>query len=287
MNLRQKMEFPVDFSTPAGEPALAAPDSVSWQVFKNPIALFVGGVTAVLLELAEPRVRSGVWDHTTFRVDPVSRMERTGLAAMLTVYGPRSKSEPMIARVRRMHDRVEGVTPAGQAYRANDPVLLDWVQATASFGFLEAYSAYVRRLSPQTKDRFYAESAPAAGLYGATAAPKSLAEQQAMFDAILPLLEPSPIIFEFLDIMARADILPGPLKPIQRMLIRAGIAITPEPVRARLGLGSEWNLKTRERAMIRVAGAAADRVPITKSPAAQSCRRMGLATNYLYVRVRV
>jgi hypothetical protein len=29
MNLRQKMAFPVDFSTPPGEAALAAPDSVS------------------------------------------------------------------------------------------------------------------------------------------------------------------------------------------------------------------------------------------------------------------
>ncbi len=50
----------VDFRQPAGEPALAAPDSVSWRVFKNPVSLFVGGVTAVILELAEPRVRSGV-----------------------------------------------------------------------------------------------------------------------------------------------------------------------------------------------------------------------------------
>ena len=79
---------PVDFTVPAGEPALTAPDSVSWQVFKNPIALFVGGVTAVLLELAEPRVRTGVWEHTTFRTDPIPRMRRTGLAAMVTVYGP-------------------------------------------------------------------------------------------------------------------------------------------------------------------------------------------------------
>ena len=47
----------VDFRQPAGE---AASDSVSWQVFKNPVSLFIGGVTTVLLELAEPRVRSGV-----------------------------------------------------------------------------------------------------------------------------------------------------------------------------------------------------------------------------------
>ena len=50
----------VDLSQPSGEPALVPPDSVSWRVFKNPLALFVGGVTAVILELAEPRVRSGV-----------------------------------------------------------------------------------------------------------------------------------------------------------------------------------------------------------------------------------
>jgi uncharacterized protein (DUF2236 family) len=55
----------VDFGTPAGEPALMAPDSVSWQVFKNPLALFIGGIAAVILELAEPRVRTGVWNHTT------------------------------------------------------------------------------------------------------------------------------------------------------------------------------------------------------------------------------
>ena len=47
----------VDFEQPAGEPALVGPDSVSWQVFRNPVALFVGGIAAVLLELAEPRVR--------------------------------------------------------------------------------------------------------------------------------------------------------------------------------------------------------------------------------------
>jgi uncharacterized protein (DUF2236 family) len=51
----------VDFSRPTGEAALLSPDSVSWRVFKNPVSLFVGGVTAVVMELAEPRVRAGVW----------------------------------------------------------------------------------------------------------------------------------------------------------------------------------------------------------------------------------
>jgi uncharacterized protein (DUF2236 family) len=161
-----------DFTQPPGAPALAAPDSVSWRVFKNPIALFIGGVTAVLLELAEPRVRSGVWDHTSFRTDPLSRLKRTGMASMVTVYGPRSTAEQMIAGVGRLHGKVAGFTPSGQTYQASDPALLDWVQATASFGFMEAYHAFVHPLTDEERDRFYAEAAPVAALYGATGAPK-------------------------------------------------------------------------------------------------------------------
>ena len=68
-----------DFSRPYGETALLSPDSVSWHVFKNPLSLFVGGVTAVIMELAEPRVRTGVWEHTTFRTDPIRRLRDTGV----------------------------------------------------------------------------------------------------------------------------------------------------------------------------------------------------------------
>ena len=43
-----------DFSPPVGEAALVPADSVSWRVFKNPLSLFIGGVAAVIMELAEP-----------------------------------------------------------------------------------------------------------------------------------------------------------------------------------------------------------------------------------------
>ena len=89
----------LDFSQPVGEAALVSPNSVSWRVFKNPLSLFIGGVTAVIMELAEPRVRTGVWEHTSFRVDPIQRLRRTGFAAMVTIYGARSTAEAMIARV--------------------------------------------------------------------------------------------------------------------------------------------------------------------------------------------
>jgi uncharacterized protein (DUF2236 family) len=123
----------INFLEPAGEAALVSPDSVSWHVFKNPLSLFVGGVSAVVLQLAEPRVRTGVWEHSNFRMDPVGRLRRTGLAAMVTVYGAHSTAEAMIARVRRMHDRIAGTTSSGEVYHANDPELLSWVQGTAAY----------------------------------------------------------------------------------------------------------------------------------------------------------
>lgn len=274
--------YQIDFGCPPGEPALNAPDSVSWRVFKNPLALFIGGVTAVLLELAEPRVRTGVWNHTTFREDPLPRLRRTGVAAMITVYGPRSRAEAMIAGVARLHGRVSGLTPDGQPYRADDPALLDWVHATAGFGFVEAYHAYVCRLSDAERDSFYAEGRASSRLYGALGAPASRQEIGMLFESMRAKLEPSPIVFEFLDIMRRVPLLPRPLARIQGLLLNAAVEILPQWVRECLGLDERWNLRPWQRHVIRLSGAIADRILLRSGPAVQSCRRLGLPDDYLY-----
>jgi uncharacterized protein (DUF2236 family) len=272
----------VDFAQPKGEPALVSPDSVSWRIFKNPVALFIGGVAAVILELAEPAVRTGVWEHSSFRRDPVRRLQRTGLAAMVTVYGARSVAQAMIAGVVRMHDKVRGETPAGEAYHANDVRLLTWVQATAGYGFAEAYSRYVRPLGRAELDRLYREGAPAARLYGARDMPASAAELHALFDSLRDRLEPSPIVFEFLDIMRHAAVFPAVLRPFQRLLVRAAVDMTPDWVRERLGLTAAQGLSAWERMLVRQAGALSDRVLLRSGPAVQACRRLGLPDDYLY-----
>ncbi len=258
-----------------------SPDSVSWRVFKNPLSLFIGGVAAVIMELAEPRVRTGVWEHTTFRIDPIRRLRRTGLAAMVTIYGARGTAEAMIARIRRMHDRIAGSTPAGKAYRANDPELLNWVQGTAAYGFLQAYHAYVRPLSDLERDRYYAEGTLAASLYGASA-PTSEAALEMRFEAMANQLERSDILFEFLAIMRSAPILPLPLRPLQPLLIRAAIDLTPHWLRTIVGL-TDHGLNAWEAAVVRQIGAFADRLVLETNPAVQACRRMRLSANYLYV----
>jgi uncharacterized protein (DUF2236 family) len=265
-----------DFSRPAGEPSLAPRDGISWRLFANPVSLFVGGVAAVLLELAEPSVRSGVWDHSSFRRDPGMRLRRTGFAAMMTVYGPRSATEKLIAHVVEMHGHVRGSTPDGTAYHANDPRLLDWVQATASFGFTQAYHRYVRPLSHAEKDAAFAEAAPAARLYGATGAPRDWTGWETMLAATAPGLEGSDILADFLHIMREAPILPAPLRWLQRLLVRAAVEMTPDPVRSLPQLRG-GGLRFGEAALVQAIGRAAGLLPLGDTPPAQAARRLAAA----------
>jgi uncharacterized protein (DUF2236 family) len=273
----------VDFLHPAGAPALYAPDSLAWRIFKNPVSLFIGGITAVLLELGEERVRSGVWNHSIFPTDPLTRMRRTGLVTHVSVYAPVAVAEKFIGAVVRMHERVEGRTPRGTPYRANEPELLNWVQCTASYGFMEAYAMFCRPMTDEQRDQHYEESQASARLFLANGAPRSLREQREQFEAMRPKLEPHPIVFEFLDIVKKAPALPWPLRPMQSMMIRAGIAVLPQWVIGRLELdGEQWQLKAWERRLLQRMGAMFERVPIPMSPPVMASRRMGLPAGYLY-----
>lgn len=273
----------IDFAQPRGEPALASPDSISWRVFKNPVTLFVGGVAAVLLELAEPRVRDGVWDHSTFREDALTRLQRTGLAAMVTVYGARSVAEKLIAGVVRAHGRVTGTTREGQPYQANDPELLLWVQATATYGFVGAYDRFAHALSAAEWDRAVAEAMPSARLYGVVDPPGSRAELEAVFGRFAPLLGGNAVIGEFLAIMHEVEAFPALARPLQRALIKAAIDLLPEGFAARLALdGPEWRLSAAQRRVVRTAARAADRLVLRTAPPARACARLGLAEDWLY-----
>ncbi len=263
----------LNFADPPGAEALAAANSVSWRVFASPVSLFIGGVTAVVLELAQPQVRAGVWNHSSFRADPLTRLRRTGAAAMITVYAPRDVAATMIERVVALHGRVSGHLPDGRAYAASDPRLLDWVQATATYGFAQAFHSYVAPLDAAGRSAIFAEGQPPAQLFGATGMPRCWAEWEALLAGMLPELEPSEALAEFLAIMRRSAILPLPLRPLQALLVKAALAIVPPQVSTKLRLG-DTTLWMHEQLAVTALARMANRLPLPSSPPAQSRRRM-------------
>jgi uncharacterized protein (DUF2236 family) len=238
----------INYLEPAGDPGIFGPDSVTWRVLGNPASVFIGGITAVLLELAEPSVRSGVWDHTNFRKDPVGRMRRTGFAAMAITYGSRQDAEAAMARIRRVHEGITGVTPDGRPYRASDPELLTWVHVTAGYGFLQAYLRYVEPgLSRAEQDRYYAESLSVCRYYGISWAPTSVSEVETYFETMRPRLEYHKILEEFLGLVLDVPVATAAALPVQRLLVQAAIDLLPFWSREILMLdkGQPWRVAAR------------------------------------------
>lgn len=273
----------IDYANPRGEPGFVGPDSVHWRIYKNPVALAIGGVAAVLLEFADPRIRSGVWDHSTYKADPVGRSRRTAIAAMVGVYGPQSAARRVIAGVNKLHAKVNGATPAGEPYRALDTELLDWVSATAVYGFLTAYDRFVAPVSAADRRRYFAESGPVARLYGVQNVLTSEADFAAMMHRLAPRFEAHPIVDEFLTIIKTGKGQPRALGFFYRAVARAAVSIVPPPVRARLQLGAEYELRAVDRALVRAAAAVAERFPAKDAPSTQAPLRFGLPANFLYL----
>jgi uncharacterized protein (DUF2236 family) len=204
------------------------------------------------------------------------------MAAMVTVYAAERQARALIQRVNTMHSRVSGVTREGLEYRATDIRLLDWVYATASFGFVQAYHAYVRQISAEDFDRYYLEGMPAAQLYGAHGAPKSHDELDALFAFTAPALVPSAPMFEFLQIMSSRALLPAQLHRLQPLLVRAAIDIIPDNLRMRLSLDQAQRLRPWERAFLKRTAAFVDKLVLAGTPPVLACQRMGLPDYYLY-----
>lgn len=148
------------------------PDSMTWVIYREPVIL-LGGLRAILLQIAHPAVAIGVAQNSNFRGDLLGRARRTYTAMYQLVFGGLREAMGAAKRVHSLHSRVNGSLPAGAAgsqgegrYRANDPLLQRWVLATLIDGALVVYETFVRPLSIEEKRRFYQESRLAAAQFG-------------------------------------------------------------------------------------------------------------------------
>lgn len=151
---------------------LFGPDSVTWRVNREQ-ALLLGGGCALLEQIAHPLVAAGVSDHSDFRSDPLKRLRRTLDATLAIVFGTTAEAERAAAGIRAVHARVQGTLradtgrfPAGTPYRAEEPSLLAWVNATLFDTSIKTYELLFAPLSSADLARYYGESCEVARILG-------------------------------------------------------------------------------------------------------------------------
>lgn len=151
---------------------MLGPGSVSWRINRER-AMLLGGGCALLSQLAHPLVAAAVAEHSDFGSDPLARLRRTLSASLSLLFGTAAEAEAAAGRIRAAHDRVRGTLaepagrfPAGAPYRAQDPMLLAWVQATLLDTSLRTYEAFVAPIGIQDRRRYYEESSTIARMIG-------------------------------------------------------------------------------------------------------------------------
>ena len=128
-------------------------------------SMFIGGISALLLQSLHPLAMAAVAGHSGYQGDPWGRLQRTSYFLAVTTFGRATDAQDTIQRVRSIHQRVTGTAPDGRPYAASDPHLLTWVHIAEADSFLRAHSRFGR--SPWTRpggtatSRTWPGSAPA------------------------------------------------------------------------------------------------------------------------------
>ncbi len=140
------------------------PGTQMWRINREAV-LLGAGTCALLLQLAHPHVAEGVAQHSRFEEDPWRRLRGTLRTSLALVFGDRAAAERAVSRLNRIHGRVRGEARdpvarslAGERYRALDPALLLWVQATLVMSSVWAYERWVGPLTRREKERFWSEA---------------------------------------------------------------------------------------------------------------------------------
>lgn len=156
------------------DPGLFGPDSVTWRVVGEPM-MVLGGLRAVLMQVAHPAVAQGVSDHSDYRTNPMRRLVETADWVTAVVFGTRREAEAATQRINQMHRRVTGridsvhatdAVAAGTPYGARRRDLAQWVLATFIDSLLVTYERLVQTLPAADADRFVQEWAAVGTLLG-------------------------------------------------------------------------------------------------------------------------
>jgi uncharacterized protein (DUF2236 family) len=166
------------------------PGSVAWRV-SGDLSSPVAGLRSLLLQALHPLAMAGVDQHSDWRADPVGRLAATSSYVNTVLFGERAVAERSAARVRKIHERVQGTDPeTGRPYAASDPALLLWVHAALVDSGIAGCALFGDELSADDADRYVAEMTVAARIVGVPEhmVPASTAELAAYLESARPEL---------------------------------------------------------------------------------------------------
>ena len=172
-----------------GDDGWFGPGSTIWSVHAD-AATLVGGVRALLVQAMHPTVLAGFDQHSGYREDPESRLQRTASFVTVTTFGTREQAAAACERVRRAHAPVRGTTPTGEAYDAGDPDLLGWVHLALADSMADSVVRFGR--TRFDLDAYLADMAVVGEKLDAAHVPHDRRELAAAWDHYLPALRVTP-----------------------------------------------------------------------------------------------
>ena len=165
-----------------------------------------------------------MWDHSNVAADMVGRLRRTARFVAVTTFAERDTADKAIARVRSIHEQVQGALPDGRRYRADEPALLASIHVAGVLCFLDDWIHYGEPgMSAADQDRCFAEVAIVARALGADA--RTVAFRKLVLDA------PAPSLAE---------------AHVQGLLMAAAVDLMPDWARSMHGLNPTLPLDTTE-----------------------------------------
>lgn len=200
-------------------------------------SMFIGGLRALLLQSLHPLAMAAVEAHSGYRGDPWGRLQRTSTFLAVTTYGTADHAQQAVDRVRAVHGRVRGTTPAGEPYHAADPHLLGWVHVAEVESFLLAHQRYgAEPLDADGYDGYIADMARVAEALGVTDPPRNRKELVARLGAYRGELRPTKEAREAARFILLHPPLPWPARAPYAVLAANSVAALPQWARTALEL---------------------------------------------------
>ena len=249
------------------------PESVAWQHGDDWRFMLMAG-RSLLLQVAHPVVAAGVAQHSNFAANPWKRLIGTLEMFIGGIIWGGPDAVNNAARLRKIHERINGIDAAGRPYSALQPDAFHWVHATLVDGMKVMTDNFERPLTPNELDRFYGEMCDVGRLYGVRDAdmpPNWLAFQGYFDEMVRTALEDNSVVREVMKTIAKAPPPPGfyiprPLWrlgvwPASHVMMLTTIGLLPAELRARWGLPWTRRQELELRAVSRLVRRAMPLIP--------------------------